>query len=182
MHPGGSQVCRRDARDPENWRGAVLTVALTSGVDTMITVMQCAALADLASSEIFLGATPSAKHHSLLLSYLLNLERGPVAVRDIIVADLRSFIDLGASSRAADLLIVLRLFLSEYSHAGRARTRSERQLVASIPLPPKAHQNQIVFSRSARVTVLSKAMPREMPFCGNTTRPVHWPRDEDDPQ
>ena len=80
----------------------------------MITVTQCAALTGLASDEMFLGMTPSAKHYSLLSSYLVNLSRGPVAVRSMIVADLRTILDLGASRQAADLLIVLRLFLSEY--------------------------------------------------------------------
>ena len=37
--------------------------------------------------------------------------------REIIVADLRIFLDLGVSQRAADLLIVLRLFLSDYPDA-----------------------------------------------------------------
>jgi hypothetical protein len=92
----------------------------------MITVTQCAALAGLASDEMVLGVTPSAKHYSLLSSYLVNLRRGPVAVRTLIVADLRTILDLGASRRAADLLIVLRLFLSEYpAAAGGGHHRSE---------------------------------------------------------
>lgn len=35
-------------------------------------------------------------------------------MREIIVGDIRAALDLGASKRAADLLIVLRLFLSDY--------------------------------------------------------------------
>ena len=89
----------------------------------MITVRQCAAFAGLVSNEMLLGVLPSAKHRSLLSSYLLNLKRGPVAVRDMIVADLRSFLDIGASQRAADLLIVLRLFFAEYPQAGYRRVR-----------------------------------------------------------
>jgi hypothetical protein len=59
----------------------------------------------------------SPKHKSLLLSYVFNLKRGPSAVREMIVADIRLAIDLGASKRAADLLLVLRAFLSEYPEA-----------------------------------------------------------------
>lgn len=83
----------------------------------MITVAQCAAFAGLDSNETLLGVSPSAGHHSLLSSYLLNLSRGPAAVRDMIVADLRCWLDLGAPQRAADLLVVLRLFLSDYPQA-----------------------------------------------------------------
>ena len=83
----------------------------------MISVSQCAAYAGLASSELLIGRPPSAKHHSLLASYVINLERGGIAVRNMIRADLRAFLDLGARERAADLLLVLRLFLSKYPAA-----------------------------------------------------------------
>jgi hypothetical protein len=76
------------------------------------------AVAGLASNETILGVDPCAKHHSLLASYLFNFERGPAAVRNMIIADLRSFLELGASRRAADLLIVLRLFFSKHPEAG----------------------------------------------------------------
>ena len=107
----------------------------------MITVTQCAAVADLAANEMFLGVTPSAKHHSLLSSYLLNLGRGPAAVRDMIVADLRCCLDLGASQRAADLLVVLRLFLAEHPDAGFSRMgMNGRRRLYTTPFehsPPK---------------------------------------------
>lgn len=80
----------------------------------MIAVAQCTAYAGLASNELFLGVVPSAKHASLLASYLLNMRRGAEVVRDMILADLRACIDLGATRRAADLLVVLRLYLSDY--------------------------------------------------------------------
>ncbi|HUI20442.1 MAG TPA: hypothetical protein VLZ74_05300 [Methylocella sp.] len=86
----------------------------------MITLTQCAAFAGLAENELLSGVTPSARHESLLSSYLTNLRRGRVAVRDMIIADLRTSLDLGASQRAADLLIVLRFFLSYYPDARRA--------------------------------------------------------------
>jgi hypothetical protein len=88
----------------------------------MISVLQCANYADLDASEVLLGVAPSAKHHSLLASYLLNLWRGDVVVRNMIRDDLRAFIDLGAQKQAADLLLVLRLFLSDYPEARGRRS------------------------------------------------------------
>jgi hypothetical protein len=40
-------------------------------------------------------------------------------VRDLIVADLDGFLDLGAKRRAADQLVVLRAFLARYPEAAR---------------------------------------------------------------
>jgi len=88
----------------------------------MITFERCAAFAGLAPNEMFLGAAPSARHHSLLSSYRLNLWRGPKVVCGLIVSDIRTFLDLGASKRAADLLLVLREFLSDYPEASLAAT------------------------------------------------------------
>ncbi|MBG0809787.1 hypothetical protein IY145_10395 [Methylosinus sp. H3A] len=86
----------------------------------MITVSQCAAQAGLASNELVLGAIPSPEHDALLESYLLNGHRGLGAVRAMIVADLRGFLDLGVTARASDLLIVLRLLLTAHPEAGLA--------------------------------------------------------------
>lgn len=83
----------------------------------MISLTQCMVLEDLGSNETILGVAPGAKHHSLLLSYLFNLNRGVAFVRDMIIADFRSSIDIGATQQAADLLVVLRLFFSEYPEA-----------------------------------------------------------------
>ena len=74
-------------------------------------------LGGLGSNETILGVAPCAKHHSLLLSYLFNLKRGLAFVRDMIIADLCSSIDIGAMQQAADLLVVLWLFFSEYPEA-----------------------------------------------------------------
>jgi hypothetical protein len=95
----------------------------------MITISECAAFAGLASNELVLGAVPASRHHCLLASYLLNSHRGLDAVRAMIVSDLRGYLDLGASSCAADLLIVLRMFLTDFPEArlggrGRSETRS----------------------------------------------------------
>jgi hypothetical protein len=84
----------------------------------MITVEQCAKFSGLASNETVLGATPSAKHRVLLSSYVLNLWRGPKTVRKIIVAHIRMWLDLGMVKESADLVVVLRQFLSDYPEAG----------------------------------------------------------------
>jgi hypothetical protein len=83
----------------------------------MITVEQCAKFAGLASKETVLGAIPSTRHRVLLSSYVLKLWRGPKTVRKMIVADIRLWLDLGMPDYAADFLIVLRQFLSEYPEA-----------------------------------------------------------------
>lgn len=83
----------------------------------MITIEECAEFAALEASELFTGPHLSARHRSLLSSYLLNLWRGPSAVRKMIVGDIRAAIDLGALKYAADLVLVLRLFLSKYPEA-----------------------------------------------------------------
>ena len=87
----------------------------------MITLEECTEFAALDTSELFTGSVLSTKHRSLLSSYLLNLKRGPVAVRRMIVSDIHAAIDLGASKRAADLILVLRLFLSKHPEARIAR-------------------------------------------------------------
>jgi hypothetical protein len=87
----------------------------------MVTLEQCFAIAGLASDEAFLGVTPCVRHRMLLDTYLTNMWRGPEVVRDMIIGDLRRFADLGAKLRAADLLIVLRQFLSEHFGARSAQ-------------------------------------------------------------
>jgi hypothetical protein len=50
--------------------------------------------------------SPSAAQASLHASYLLLQKIGWGAVRDLMVADIRAALDLGASKRATDLLMV----------------------------------------------------------------------------
>jgi hypothetical protein len=103
--------------------------------DVMITLEQCTASAGLAPNEIVLGSTPSAKHRSLLASYLLNLKRGPEGVRDMMVSDLRCWLDLGVVQQAADSLIVLRQYLSDYPEARLMRhSGGQRDLSALTPI------------------------------------------------
>ena len=83
----------------------------------MISVQQCAEYAGLATDELIVGVAACRRHHVILATYLFNLDRGAAAVRDMIVADLRGFLDLGAFVRAADAFVALRLFLTEYPEA-----------------------------------------------------------------
>ena len=80
----------------------------------MVTLTECTTFAGLISNEMVLGVTPSAKHRVLLSGYILNLWRGPKTVRRMMVADIRMWRDLGMPEHAADLLIVLRQFISDY--------------------------------------------------------------------
>ena len=80
-------------------------------ISTQITVAHCAALSGLGTNEMMLGVTPTAMHDSLHASYLLHPKKDWECVREMIVADIRASLDLGASKQAADLLIVLRRFL-----------------------------------------------------------------------
>ncbi len=111
----------------------------------MISLAQCAAFAGLRRDEIVLGVTPSVVHDSLLASYLLNLRRGPTAVRDIIVGDLRRFRELGALQRTADLFFVLRVFLTRYPEA-RCVQKHKKKFRAneSVSDGGKAVANEVV--------------------------------------
>jgi hypothetical protein len=92
----------------------------------MISHEQCEIFAGLAASEMILGAPVSSRHDSLLSSYLLNLKRGPEALRELIVSDIRASLDIGAEKLAADLLIVLRSFLSKHPEARLVPPMTER--------------------------------------------------------
>lgn len=85
----------------------------------MISLAECSASTSSAPDEPPLGASPSGRHEKALGSYLLNSHRGATIVRDIIVADIRGFIDLGQPHVAADLIVVLRLFLARCPEARR---------------------------------------------------------------
>lgn len=89
----------------------------------MITLRRCAKYAGLKVDDAALGVVPTERHHALLKSYLLNMDRGPVIVRRMILSDLLGYLDIGAHRCATELLVVLRLFLSEcrsapYAHGG----------------------------------------------------------------
>jgi hypothetical protein len=91
----------------------------------MISLEECADFARLAPNEILAGAALSARNRRLLASYKFNLESGALAVRDMIVADLRCFLDLGSHRQAADALLVLRCFLSDHPEARHVPRRQQ---------------------------------------------------------
>lgn len=111
----------------------------------MITIEQCQIFSGLLSSEMVMGAVPSPKHRSRLSGYLLNLKWGPSTVRELIVADIRAALDLGALDRAADLMVVLRLFLSDHLDARRRGDRKARAFhpvsTKEPPRPPVPREN-----------------------------------------
>jgi len=84
----------------------------------------------LRSEEIIVGAAETEALRATLRSYLSNLWRGSDAVRELIVADLRTALDLGVQDRAADLLLVLRLFLTNHAEAALAPCPCDRNCSA----------------------------------------------------
>jgi len=87
----------------------------------MTSSTRCTRLAELVSNEALSGVSPSARHYRLLASYLWIMERlGSAAVRRLIISDLRSFLEIGAWARAADSLVVLRLFRASYPEHERS--------------------------------------------------------------
>jgi len=84
----------------------------------MITLRRCARLAGLDLDKLVVGVAPEKRHQTLLQSYRLNMHRGRAFVRCMIVSDLLRSLDMGAHRLAADLFIVLRLFLSEEAKIG----------------------------------------------------------------
>jgi hypothetical protein len=57
---------------------------------------------------------PSNRHSRLLAGYLFNRKRGAAAVRDMILADIRRFSELGATGYASELIDVLNSFNAEF--------------------------------------------------------------------
>jgi len=86
----------------------------------MITTQRRAEHEDLLSYGLPLCAIPSTRHELLLATYRMNLKRGSKAVREMIAGDVERCLELGAWQRAADLLLVLRLFVSSRERGGRA--------------------------------------------------------------
>ncbi len=62
-------------------------------------------------------AATSGRRRQLLNGYLLNMGRGVIAVREMIVDDIRRFSELGASAYAAELAEVLSCFDASHPRA-----------------------------------------------------------------
>ena len=80
----------------------------------------------LRSEEIIVGAKETDALRATLQGYLTNVWRGQEVVRDLIVADIRTALDLGVQERAGDLLLVLRLFLTDHPQAAVAACPCEQ--------------------------------------------------------
>ena len=98
----------------------------------MITLRQCANYSGLSESEMIVGATASSRLRTLLSSYLIDLEEGAHWVRETLVSDIRASVGRGALAQAADLLIVLREFLSRYPEARLGRRAGKQIAVATL--------------------------------------------------
>jgi hypothetical protein len=144
----------------------------------MISVSECAAEAGLASNELVLGAVPSARHESLLSSYLLNSHRGLDSVRAMIVADLRRFLDLGVPARAADLLIVLRLLLTDHPQARRvtprleSAMRSARTLATDFEAFERGREAAVVLTFARRGRSAERRADDPRPYFDRTPDPL----------
>ena len=83
----------------------------------MRTLKETRSATGLRSEEIIVGAAETEALRATLSSYLSNLWRGPEVVRELIVADIRTALDLGVQDRAGDLFLILRLFLTNHAEA-----------------------------------------------------------------
>lgn len=78
----------------------------------LIPISRCAEISGLRSHEMVLGVTPSLEHERLLANYQFEQGRVRQDARVALVADIRAAVAVGASRRAADLLVVLRRLLA----------------------------------------------------------------------
>ncbi|ULO24196.1 hypothetical protein [Methylocystis sp. SB2] len=94
-------------------------------------IERCAEIAGLRSHELILGVSPSDKHHRMLARYRRAVSID--AARGRVVADIRNAVEIGASRRAADLLIVLRWLLAPGASCedSRAIARPRRRVVSA---------------------------------------------------
>ena len=94
-------------------------------------IERCAEVAGLRSHELVLGVSPSDKHHRMLARYRRALSLD--AARGRVVADIRNAVEIGASRRAADLLIVLRWLLAPGASCDEARAiaRPRRRILSA---------------------------------------------------
>ena len=82
-------------------------------VEMLVGIKECRKLIGLRCREILLGVSPSPRHRATLRGYLRLCHGNVREVQDVIIHDLRSYLEIGARHFAADQLIVLRLFLAD---------------------------------------------------------------------
>ena len=86
---------------------------------SLATLAQCAEVSGLSSNEMLVGVVPARKHERLLESYHFNTGVGAGRLSARICFDIRTALQMGAPEQAADLLVVLRLFLAQNEEAVR---------------------------------------------------------------
>ncbi|MGA9598822.1 MAG: hypothetical protein WBS22_00915 [Methylocystis sp.] len=100
---------RIELSSPQKFREPILA----DDVDTLVGIKECRKLTGLRCREILLGVSPSPRHRATLRGYLRLCHGNVREVQDVIIHDLRSYLEIGARHFAADQLIVLRLFLAD---------------------------------------------------------------------
>jgi hypothetical protein len=98
-----------------HFRSSAIDVASPRKTDVLLAIRDCRKLTGLLSREVLLGVSPSPRHRATLRGYLRLCHGNAREVQDVLVHDLRSYLEIGARHFAADQLIVLRIFLSEVS-------------------------------------------------------------------
>jgi hypothetical protein len=71
-------------------------------------------MSNLARTSVAHEQIPAGRRSRMLAGYILNRKRGVVAVRSMILADIRRFSDLGAAGYASELVDVLNSFNAEF--------------------------------------------------------------------
>ena len=127
----------------------------------MISVRACASFAGLAGNEICLGASPGAKHRALQSRYLLGLWRGSKAVPDFIGADIRRWTEIGARDRAADALLVLRQFLSDFPQARLALALASRPTLRARPRDAGRRRGRSLAGRRVKLSLAQPSLSSE---------------------
>jgi hypothetical protein len=98
-------------------RGTSAEEAMTKS--SLATLAQCAEISGLNSNEMLVGVVPARKHERLLESYRFNTGVGAGRLSARICFDIRTALQMGEPEQAADLLVVLRLFLAQNEKAVR---------------------------------------------------------------
>lgn len=131
----------------------------------LIPLSHCAELCGLGPHEMIPGATPSPFHQSLYESYLMLCDRGADFVRDLIVSDMRRALDIGATHRAAELLLVLRRFLSVPRGAPRFRATPPDAMALEAALGVVERLATRRSSGASRLSRFGLAQGRRQPKC-----------------
>jgi hypothetical protein len=130
----GSLSPHDDRREQSSLRRPWESV-LPDSVDMLVEIKMCRKLTGLSGREIILGVDPSPRHRATLRGYIRLCHGNARKIQEVLVHDLRSYLEIGARHFAADQLIVLRLFLADQLKEAstapvtvlEARTREARE-------------------------------------------------------